>query len=107
MNAAAVNTFRKSALASMAAIFPGTVTIAGRAFRAAVNLGPVLLSIPGEGAIERRGLTALVMKTDLREPPPDGATVIHDRREYIINSHSGREDHQIHWRLVCIEKERN
>lgn len=106
MNAAALKRFKGMAVATMTALWPGTITVAGRRYSAAVKLQPVLLSIPGGGTLEHRGLNALILKSALPSEPKINSTVIHEGLEYIVNSFTGREDFEIHWRLICIEKER-
>ncbi len=107
MNAAALQNFRRTAVQALTATFPGVVTLAGRQYNGAVKLQPVLLSIPGQGTIEHRGLTALILKTDLPAEPVIDSVLTHGALEYIVNSFTGREEYEVHWRLICIEKDRN
>lgn len=108
---AQLEAFKKKAMAgaglSYMNLYPGTITVAGRNYSAAVKLEPVLLSIPGEGAIEHRGLTALIQKSDMSSEPAISSIVVHAGKDYIVNSFEGRESFEPIWKLICIEKDRS
>ena len=110
MNAAALNQFKKDAIGVFQRVFtgdtgtPGFITVAGRRYDAAISLSPITLSIPGEGLVEHRGLTAYVLKTDLVNEPGIGSHVTHEGTSYIVNSTSGRKESDVHWKLICIEE---
>lgn len=106
MNLASLQNFRRQAVKTMQGLWPGMVSIAGVDYKAAVKLQPIQLSIPGEGVIEHRGLTADVLKKDMPLEPVIGSTLTHDSRDYIVNSFTGREEFEIHWRIIAVEKDR-
>lgn len=107
MTSASLFRFRTSAIGSFRELWPAAVKVSGRTYPAAANLGPILMEIPGEGAIERRGLTACVLKTDMPVEPAIGTVLVHDDREYTVNSTSGRGPTTPAWRIICVEKDRN
>ena len=107
MNAANLLTFRKQAVSKLRDLWPATITVAGRSVKASVHLQPITLYLPGEGATEHRGLSAMLDKTTHPVEPVPGAVVVYDGLSYIVNSTGGRGPTEPAWRIMCIEKERN
>lgn len=107
MNAANLLTFRKAAIRTLRDLWPATITVAGKTCKASVHLQPITLYLPGEGATEHRGLSAMLDKTTHAVEPIIGSVVVYDDLSYIVNSTGGRGPTEPAWKIVCIEKERN
>lgn len=106
MSLSSLQRLKARGLAQAYALSPSVLTIAGETYPAALKLQQIALATEEAGLVEHRGLVAWVLKSDHPTEPVIGSVIAHDELEYVLHTFTGREDSEIHWRIVAVERDR-
>lgn len=88
--------------AKLAAVHPGTVTLDGTSYTAAVGISPATLELEEGGFRPGEKLTAHISKTDLATAPLPKAVVACASKSWVIESVFGSETWAREWVIVAV-----
>lgn len=78
------------------------LTIGGKRYAAAVELGSVQFMPTDGGSARGQPLTARVLKSLLKSPPAQKSLVTHDGVEFKVQEIGGRNATDVAWVLRCV-----